>query len=136
MDRRLIEEKLEALRCCVVRIEQKRPATSAALASDPDVQDILALNLTRAVQLCVDIAAHIIAESPAVAPTTMGEAFDTLGTLQVLDSELAGRMKKAVGFRNIAVHSYLVIDWEIVHEIAHRHVEDFKSFARAVAKAL
>ncbi|MCC6786038.1 MAG: DUF86 domain-containing protein [Planctomycetes bacterium] len=136
MDRRLIEEKLEALRRCVARIEAKRPQAAGVLASDSDLQDILALNLTRAVQLCVDVAAHLIAESEATAPATMGEAFDRLVTLQVLDPELATRMKRAVGFRNIAVHSYLAIDWQIVHEIAHKHVDDFRAFAAAVAKKL
>jgi uncharacterized protein YutE (UPF0331/DUF86 family) len=136
VDRRLIEEKLEAVRRCVARIEAKRPQTAQALASDSDLQDILALNLTRAVQLCVDVAAHLIAETDAPAPATMGEAFDRLAAMKVLDPGLATRMKKAVGFRNIAVHNYLAIDWQIVHEIAHKHIEDFRAFASAVANAL
>jgi uncharacterized protein YutE (UPF0331/DUF86 family) len=45
-------------------------------------------------------------------------------------------MRRAVGFRNIAVHNYLAIDWQIVHEIAHKHLDDFKRFTAAVAKAL
>lgn len=136
MDRRLIEEKLEALRRCVARIEAKRPPTAAALAADPDVQDIIALNLTRSVQLCVDVAAHLIADSDEPAPATMGEAFDRLVTMKILEPALAGQLRKAAGFRNIAVHNYLSIDWQIVHEIAHKHVDDFTLFAAAVAKAL
>jgi uncharacterized protein YutE (UPF0331/DUF86 family) len=136
VDRRLIEEKLEGLRRCVARIEARRPETAQALARDPDLQDILALNLTRAVQLCVDVAAHLIAETDAPAPATMGEAFDRLVEMKALEPELAARMKKAVGFRNIAVHNYLAIDWQIVHEIAHKHVDDFRAFAAAVAKTL
>ncbi len=100
------------------------------------MQDILAVNLTRAVQLGVDIAAHLIAESGAAAPATMGEAFDRLVDLRVIDADLAARMKRAVGFRNIAVHNYLAIDWVIVHRIAHEHVGDFEAFARAIAEVL
>jgi len=136
VDRGLIEEKLETLRRCVARIEAKRPPTAEVLTTDPDLQDIVALNLTRAVQLCVDVAAHLIADTDEPAPATMGEAFDRLVTMKILEPALAGQMKKAVGFRNIAVHNYLAIDWRIVHEIAHRHVDDFKRFAAAVAKAL
>ena len=110
MDRHLIEEKLETLRKCVARIEGKRPASAKTLAGDANLQDIIALNLTRAVQLSVDIAAHIIADTNASAPETMAQAFDTLADLNVIEPELAGRMKKAVGFRNIAVHSYQAID--------------------------
>ena len=49
MDKDLIQEKLELLRRCVKRIEDKRPATSQALQNDPDLQDIIALNLMQAV---------------------------------------------------------------------------------------
>jgi uncharacterized protein YutE (UPF0331/DUF86 family) len=45
-------------------------------------------------------------------------------------------MKKAVGFRNIAVHSYRTIDWEIVYNICHQNLDDFKRFARAVTRML
>jgi uncharacterized protein YutE (UPF0331/DUF86 family) len=136
MDRRLIEQKLAALRRCVARITDKRPDAIATLQSDEDLQDILAVNLTRAVQLGVDIAAHLIAESGAPAPATMGETFDRLVDLQVVDADLAARMKRAVGFRNIAVHNYLAIDWAIVHRIAHEHVGDFEAFATAISTIL
>ena len=51
MDRLVLDEKLESLARCVRRVEQKRPPTLAALLADPDAQDILVLNLSRAVQL-------------------------------------------------------------------------------------
>jgi uncharacterized protein YutE (UPF0331/DUF86 family) len=136
VDRGLVEEKLEALRRCVARIAAKRPPTAAVLAANPDLQDIIALNLTRAVPLCVDIAAHLIADSDEPAPATMGEAFDRLVTMRILEPELAGQLRKAAGFRNIAVHNYLAIDWTIVHDIAHTYVGDFERFAARVAKAL
>ena len=44
-------------------------------------------------------------------------------------------MQAAVGFRNIAVHSYQTIGWDIVHAITWKQVYDFRLFARAVAKA-
>lgn len=135
MDREVIEQKIESLRRCVERVRQKCPAKAAALADDPDAQDILTLNLSRAVQLCVDIAAHLIAEHNKPAPDTMGQTFDVLAEMGVISTELAARMKKAVGFRNIAVHNYEAIDWEITHAIATRHMSDFTEFASAVVAA-
>lgn len=44
--------------------------------------------------------------------------------------------KKAVGFRNMAVHNYDVINWNIVHSIATNHLADFSAFARVVATKL
>ena len=135
MDRDLIAQKLESLRRCVERVRQRSPATAAALANDPDAQDILTLNITRAVQLCVDIGAHLIAAQNKPAPDTMGQTFDTLADMGVISADLAMRMKKSVGFRNIAVHNYEAIDWTITHAIATHHIDDFAAFATAVAKA-
>lgn len=55
MDQQLVEEKLEALRHCVQRVQDKCPASVDGLMNDNDLQDIVSVNLTRAVQLCVDI---------------------------------------------------------------------------------
>jgi len=133
VDRVLIEQKLEALRRCVERVAGKCPDQKQDLMDDPDLQDIVVLNLTRAIQLCVDIASHIIASSAGSAPATMGQAFSTLAQLRVIDEATANRMKKSVGFRNIAVHNYEDVDWEIVHAICVKHLDDFQRFARSVA---
>lgn len=60
MDREVVEQKLESLRRCLERIEVKCPAEADTLMTDFDLQDIVSLNLSRAIQLCVDIGAHLI----------------------------------------------------------------------------
>lgn len=134
MDNELIEQKLESLRRCLQRIQGKCPSSAETLASDPDLQDIVVLNLTRALQLCVDIGTHLISGMDTPPPSTMGQTFDLLAEIGVINTELAIRMKKAVGFRNIAVHNYEAINWQIVHAIATSHLNDFKDFAQAVAR--
>jgi len=136
MDRDLVETKLESLRRCVERIAGKTPSSVDQLVRDPDVQDIIALNLQRAVQLSVDIAAHLIAETDATPPSTMAENFGILQNLQIIDSVLAERLTKAVGFRNIAVHSYQAINWNVVYQICRHHLDDFRQFTKAVAHHL
>jgi uncharacterized protein YutE (UPF0331/DUF86 family) len=56
-----------------------------------------------------------------------------LATTHTLDATLASQLRKAVGFRNLAVHSYSSIDWVIVHAIATRHLDDFARFAEWVS---
>jgi uncharacterized protein YutE (UPF0331/DUF86 family) len=132
MDRRVIEQKLESLRRCLARVSDKCPVDAETLERDLDAQDIVSLNLTRAVQLCVDVAAHLIASREIPAPDTMGEAFDALADASLIGRELAGRLKKAVGFRDIAIHYYDAINWRIVHGICRRHLDDFRDFAACV----
>lgn len=63
----------------------------------------------------------------------MAEAFDALAARGVITSDLAERLRRAVGFRNVAIHQYEAIDRAIVHAIAHGGVEDFRQFAESVA---
>ncbi|MBZ0072508.1 MAG: DUF86 domain-containing protein [Gammaproteobacteria bacterium] len=136
MDRDVIEGKLEALRYCVQRLKDKCPEAGERLASDPDLQDIIAMNLARAVQLSVDIAAHILAGGGAQVPNTMAEAFEVMRLENLLDDDLATRMKNAVGFRNIAVHAYEKINWDIVRDICRNRLVDFEEFASAVVRGM
>ena len=136
MDRAVIEQKLESLRRCLQRVADKCPPDPETLGRDPDLQDIIVLNLSRAVQLCVDIGAHIIAGMEVPPPDTMGQTFDALAQAGVIHENLAIQLKKAVGFRNIAVHNYREIDWTMVHTIAGHHLGDFTEFAKTIATRL
>lgn len=68
------------------------------MLNDLDLQDVLVLNLSRAVQICVDIAVHILSERKQPPPERMGKAFELLAQEGVLESELAQRLKKSVAF--------------------------------------
>jgi uncharacterized protein YutE (UPF0331/DUF86 family) len=130
--RDVILSKLSSLKRCLQRIEAKIPTQAEALHQDLDAQDIVSLNLQRAVQQCVDIAAHVIAELDLQAPLSMAEGFERLKQAGILTPHTSHRMQKAVAFRNIAVHDYCSINWDIVHSISTDHLKDFKDFAKEV----
>ena len=132
MDKQIVEQKLESLRRCVERIQGKQPLSANDLETDIDKQDIISLNLSRAVQLTVDIGVHIISGLSSQVPDTMGQTFEVLADKHVIPKELATRLKKSVGFRNIAVHNYDAINWDIVHSIVQLHLKDFSEFAKAI----
>ena len=136
MDRDVVTAKLESLRRCVERVRSRTPASVEELSSSYDAQDIVCLNLERAVQACIDIAARIVSDSECAVPDTMAGTFDALERQGVLSRELADRMRRAVGFRNISVHAYQTLDWAIVHSIATERLGDFVEFARAVETVL
>ena len=128
----VVRLKLESLRRCIARIEQKRPVSAEILKTDYDIQDIISLNLERAIQISVDIGSYLLAESEQTPPETMGEVFPSLAEAGYISESLGMRLKMAVGFRNISVHEYQKVDWEIVFSIINRNLEDFKDFMRAV----
>ena len=98
MDRDVVTAKLESLRRCVERVRARTPASVDALSASHDAQDILCLNLERAVHACVDIAAHIVSDSECAVPDTMAGTFDALERQGIVSRALAERMRRAVGF--------------------------------------
>ena len=136
MDSDVVKAKLESLRRCVERVRTRTPVSAEELSTNFDAQDIICLNLERAVQACVDIAAHIVSDSECAVPDTMAGTFDALERQGIVSRELAQRMRRAVGFRNISVHAYQTLDWEIVHSIATKRLGDFIEFGRTIEAAL
>ena len=132
MDQLILEQKIESLRRCTKRIADKRPAELSQLVNDQDLQDILVLNLTRAVQLCVDIGSHIISATEEPVPGTMGDVFSSLCELKAISPLTSDAMRKAVGFRNVVVHNYDKINWEITFAICHKSLPDFKRFVTEI----
>lgn len=132
MDKDVVLNKLESLRRCLKRVQDKTPAAYDLLINDYDLQDIITLNLERSIHLCVDIGLHIISDLEVQVPDTMAKTFVVLEQANCLDAAVANRMIKAVGFRNTAVHAYQEIDWNIVYRIITEHLDDFRDFSRQI----
>lgn len=133
MDKDVLQTKLEMLVRCIQRIKSQNVATLADLEASLDKQEIIILNLQRAVQICVDIGNHIAVDY-AVSPTTMSDVFRILAKKNVITKLNADNLAKAVGFRNIAVHQYDVLDNNIIFSIVQNNLRDFADFASAIAK--
>jgi len=59
-----------------------------------------------------------------------------LAEKKIISEILAEKLAKAVGFRNIAVHSYQSINWDTVFQIITTELEDFKQFIKEIMKLL
>ena len=128
----VITSKLESLRRCLDRITSKKPGTLDQLLEDIDMQDILALNLERSIQLCVDIANHILSSLDDAPAMSMAESFERLFEKKIISHELGQNLKKAFGFGNLSVHSYDKIDWHLVWNILEGDLMDLVRFLECV----
>ncbi|MCL4101511.1 type VII toxin-antitoxin system HepT family RNase toxin [Fibrobacter sp. HC4] len=133
MDKDVLQAKLEMLMRCVERIKSQNIQTLEDLENSLDKQDIILLNLQRAVQVCVDIGNHIVVDYGA-SPVTMADTFKILFEKNVISKSNADNLAKAVGFRNIAVHQYEVIDNKIIYSIVKNNLSDFVEFAASIAR--
>jgi len=98
------------------------------------LDDIIAVNLQRAVQAAIDAAHVIIARRQFSLPASYKESFAILEREQVIDPALSSVMKKLVGFRNISVHEYQSVSHEIMHSIIRHHLADFERYCMCLLK--
>lgn len=85
-----------------------------------------------AIEACLDIAQHLCSSEGWGPPRDNGDAMTLLGRHAVLDQELAGSMRRAVGFRNVLVHEYVAVDDAVVvSRLAD--LSDVEGFVREVS---
>ncbi len=132
VDRDVSLAKIATVDRCLRRIaEVRRPGRGL---SPIDIEDITALNLQRAVQAVIDLASHVVSTEGYGMPDSLAAAFTLLEERDLIDSELAGRMRKMVGFRNVVVHAYEAVDPLIVEAIVTHHLGDLRAFSARIAE--
>ena len=66
----------------------------------------------------------------------MGETFAGLASSGLIDTPLAGGLRRAIGFRNITVHNYQTIDRYIVFVLSGMPQVDLEDFVAQVTSGL
>lgn len=130
VERDVVVAKISALDRCLRRIAEVRDPDRGLLPVD--VEDIVVLNLQRAVQALIDLAAHVVAAEGYGLPDTLGANFTLLEKEGIISSDLAERLRRMVGFRNIVVHDYEAVDPVIVEAILDKHLGDLREFTRRI----
>jgi uncharacterized protein YutE (UPF0331/DUF86 family) len=133
VDRDILLAKIASIRKCLERIRTVTSGTSESL-DDPNIQDIFVLNLQRAVQAAIDLAAHLVADEKIGLPTNLKENFALLESRQMIDASLSRRLQAMVGFRNIAVHDYQQLDLVILKSILEHRLGDLDEFVQVITK--
>ncbi len=126
--------KAAAIERAVRRALDEYAGDPANLRSNLTRQDAIVLNLQRACESSIDAAMHLVRIHRLGVPQETRDAFDLLERAGHLDAVLASRLKKMVGFRNIAVHDYQKLNLDIVQRILDEHVEDFRAFSRLLLR--
>ncbi|WP_425058420.1 hypothetical protein SCACP_30710 [Sporomusa carbonis] len=124
----IVVNKVQIIERCLRRIYEEYAGKPEHLANFTK-QDSIILNIQRACEAAIDLAMHTVSEKSLGIPQNSRDAFDLLQEGGIIPSNLAGRLKAMVGFRNIAVHDYRAINIEIVRQIIEKHLADLQEFA-------
>lgn len=136
VDRAVIEARLAKIRDSAKRLRPLAALSMDAFLRDPDASLKAERLLEIAAQAMIDIGSHLVAAKGLRKPEEYAEVFTILGEAGVLPRDLASRLEKLAGLRNILVHEYLAVDHRLLHEHLSRYLGDFEAFATAVAQLL
>jgi uncharacterized protein YutE (UPF0331/DUF86 family) len=126
-----IERRLDELSERLARLEPFRGKSRSEFEQDPYLRDIVERNLEIAAQSCIDICHRIIALENARKPTDYYEAILIMGELGVLPVDFSQHLAPITGFRNILVHEYISVNWDLVYEKLQQ-LDDFDRFGELV----
>jgi len=136
VDRDLILRKLADLDIYLTQLAPYRELDLAAYRADWRTQRIVERTLHLAIETCMDVADHLVADRKLKVPETSADTFESLGEADILPRALAASLARMVGFRNILVHDYTRLDPAIVLRVLHTDVQDLDRFRDAVLNLL
>lgn len=117
------------------RLERIRDALSEgreAFIADTRLIEQAAFNVFLAMQECVDMGTHVVADEGWGAPATLSEVFDILADNGVITKETAAHMRRGTKLRNLIAHAYGVLDPNKLHDAAHAGINEIKGFLAEV----
>jgi uncharacterized protein YutE (UPF0331/DUF86 family) len=136
VDRGLVLRKLSDLSDLCGQMVEYQGITVRRYAADWKSQRIVERTLQMMVEMCLDVANHIISDKGYRRPVGYADHFTVLRENRVLNARLTARMEKMAKFRNLIVHNYDKVDAEIVVGILKKSLADFDAFKAAVVKFL
>jgi uncharacterized protein YutE (UPF0331/DUF86 family) len=126
--------KAAAIERAVRRVREEYAGDDGNLLANQTKQDAIILNLQRACESSIDAAMHVVRVRRLGIPQETRDAFALLEGGQILDAALADRLKKMVGFRNVAIHDYQKLNLDIVRRIVVDHLDDFLAFTQLLLR--
>lgn len=125
----VVIQKLASIDRCLAAV-RKYVADDLARLDDPMVLDAVVLNLQRACEQAIDAACREVSRRGLGVPTDSGDAFAILEREAILSPQVADRMRRMVGFRNVAVHEYRRLDPAVVRTVVAHRLSDFEALCR------
>jgi uncharacterized protein YutE (UPF0331/DUF86 family) len=136
VDQALIGRKMAQMETYLGQVKEFSNISIAAYKNDWKTQRIVERTLQILIELCMDIANHIISDGKMRLPAGYADIFKVLMENRIIDKRLWGRMERMAKFRNVVVHQYEKIDPAIVVSILHKNLTDFEKYQKAITKFL
>ena len=122
--------KAATIERCIMRARDEYQKDPLTFATDFTRQDAAILNIQRACEAALDMGQYLIRKHKLGIPQSSRDVFALLATADFLPAELAEKMKKMVGFRNIAVHEYQRLQLAVTEYVITQRLDDFNQYCQ------
>ncbi|MFZ5945134.1 MAG: type VII toxin-antitoxin system HepT family RNase toxin [Bacillota bacterium] len=129
----VVERKLKQLDQYLKQLAKYQSVTLNEIEGNMEKAWIIERGLQLSIQVILDIGNHILADE-GIAVEEYTDIFVKLADLGIIPREFTERVKGMAGFRNILVHEYGTIDFQIVVDVMNNNLEDFRIFAGYVVE--
>lgn len=136
VDKLLIGRKLAEMETYLSQIKGFSKVSVAEYKRNWKTQRIVERTLQIMIELCIDIANHLVSDKGMRLPSGYADTFKVLMEEKIIVKDLFKTMEKMAKFRNIIVHQYEKIDPAIVVSILHKNLDDFERYKKAIIKSL
>lgn len=136
VDKRLIGRKIAQVDDYLKQIKEFSRISLRSYKKDWKTQRIVERTLQILIEVCIDIANHIISDQGMRVPVGYADTFQVLMENGVISRKLSETMEKMAKFRNVVVHQYEKIDSVIVISILHKNLGDFGKYKKSIINYL
>jgi len=126
----LIQEHLSDIRSMGTGVEY------SSFLADKKLRKAIEWSIVSAVELCINIGRHVISEKGFRVPENNREVFQILFENGLIDETTLENMKKAVGYRNMAIHRYGDIDSNTTFVIMKKNHTDIEGYIEQILKQI
>lgn len=136
VDREIAERLLGLLDGYLNDLQSVKGLSFDEYESDIRTKRFVERTLQIAVEACLDMGWHIIADEGLPEAENNRDVFKVLADAKVIDRALVPSLQQMASFRNLIVHDYGKIDDEIVFGILKRRIADFEAYAGMIVAYL
>jgi uncharacterized protein YutE (UPF0331/DUF86 family) len=133
-DEDLLAKRLAFIEACLRELRELGRAE--LIAVDVKERRFVEHTLQVCIQAALDVAWHIASDERLGEPVAHVALFDLLVPAGWLSVETALFLRLAVGFRNVLVHGYAVVDPLVVREVLERRLGDIQQFVTEIRARL
>jgi uncharacterized protein YutE (UPF0331/DUF86 family) len=136
VDQDALSSRLDALETYLAELRAFPTGSRDQFVREPSLHHLAERYLHLACESVLDISHHVIADQGYRQAGSYKDAIEVLQQQGLLDADLAGRLKRWMGLRNLLVHLYLEIDHGRIYDAISEDLGDLHAFASVMAQML